>query len=194
MKNLSAGVDESLLTLGRKRPEKVILEAISRASAVTKPAVCRSFDAFPGRCGILQGVVRAAVLAAVLVLPLLGCGGSDATDAGAAAQAYVHALGRHDGKGVCAHMTQALQKRFTSAVTFANPGLTGDCARLMQAAIDSVPAEQLAQFSAASIRNVKVKGASGTFTYTLKAAKVDGRVAKEGGSWKVSCCVPGQDG
>ena len=143
---------------------------------------------------MLQAVVRAAVLAVLFTLPLAGCGGSDATDAGAAAKAYVHALGKRDGKDVCAHMTKALQKRFSSAVTFANPDLTGDCARLMQASIDSVPAEQLAQFSAASIRNVKVKGSSGTFTYTLKTAKVDGRVAKEDGSWKVSCCVPGQDG
>lgn len=143
---------------------------------------------------MLQPVVRAALLAVVLALPIAGCGGSDAAEAGAAAKAYVHALGRRDGKDVCAHMTTGLQKRFASAVTFANPELSGDCGRLMQAAIDSVPAEQLAQFSTAAIRNVKVKGSTGTFTYQLRAAKVDGRVAKEGGSWKVSCCVPGQDG
>ncbi|MGZ6697869.1 MAG: hypothetical protein ACXVFL_19815 [Solirubrobacteraceae bacterium] len=139
-------------------------------------------------------MLRAAVLLIAATVALAGCGTSDTDQARNAAQGYVKALGTRDGKGVCAHMTKGLQQRFTSAVTFANPGLSGDCGKLMQAAIDSVPADQLAQFAAARISDVKVGGSTGTFTYMLRAAKVDGKVAKEGGSWKVSCCVPGQDG
>ena len=139
-------------------------------------------------------MTKTLAIALALAVATAGCGASDADQARSSAQAYVKALGKRDGKGVCSHMTKGLQQRFTSALTLANPGVTGDCAKLMQDAIDSVPADQLAQFGAASIDNVKVTGSTGTFTYALKTAKVQGKVAKESGSWKVSCCVPGQDG
>lgn len=142
---------------------------------------------------MLQAVSRSLAISAVLAIAIAGCGASDTDQARSAAQSYVKALGKRDGKGVCSHMTAGLQKRFTSAVTFANPGLTGDCPKLMQSAVDSVPADQLAQFGTAKIDDVKVKGSTGTFTYALKSAKVQGKVAKEDGSWKVSCCVPGQE-
>ena len=34
-------------------------------------------------------------------------------------------------------------------------------------------------------------GSNGTFVYRLHDIRVDGKVAREGGQWKVSCCVPG---
>ena len=137
---------------------------------------------------------RPGAIAVLAALALTGCGASDGDQAHDAAQSYVKALGKRDGKGTCAQMTNGLQQRFASAVTFANPGLHGDCARLMQAALDSLPDEQLAAFGGASIDDVKVTGSTGTFTYALKTARVQGKVAKAGGRWKVSCCVPGQDG
>jgi hypothetical protein len=131
----------------------------------------------------------------LLALVLIGCGSSDVGDARGAAQAYTQALGRRDGTAVCAHMTTGLQQRFASSVTLANPGLTGECPKLMQAALNSVPPAQLGQFATAKIVGVQITGDTGSFTYAVKGgAKVDGRVAKQDGSWKVSCCVPGQGG
>ena len=143
---------------------------------------------------ILLHVLRTLAISAVLAVAVAGCGASDTDKARSAAQGYVKALGKGDGKGTCAHMTTGLQKRFSSAVTFANPELSGDCAKLMQAALDSIGPEQLTQFGAAKIGEVKAKGSTGTFVYTVRGARINGRVAREGGSWKVSCCVPGQDG
>jgi hypothetical protein len=139
-------------------------------------------------------VRKTFAIAAVVALATTGCGASDADQARSAAQGYVKALGKRDGKDVCSHMTKGLQQRFASALTLANPGVTGDCTKLMQDALDSLPPDQLAQFGSASIDDVRVTGSTGSFTYALKTAKVQGKVAKEGGSWKVSCCVPGQDG
>ena len=64
----------------------------------------------------------------------------------------------------------------------------------MSLALRSLPYDQLQQFSTAKIESVKLTGATGTFVYRLRDLKVDGKVAREGGAWKVSCCVPGQDG
>jgi hypothetical protein len=55
----------------------------------------------------------------------------------------------------------------------------------------TIPANQLKSFSQAKIDDLKVKGDAGTFRYTLGQIRVNGRVAKENGDWKVSCCVPG---
>ena len=142
---------------------------------------------------MVQRTVRPVLLSCLLALLLAGCGTSDTDKARGAAEGYVKALGKGDGKGTCAHMTSGLQKRFSSAVTFANPELSGDCPKLMQAALDSIGPEQLTQFGAAKIGEVKAKGSTGTFVYTVHGARINGRVAREGGSWKVSCCVPGQD-
>jgi hypothetical protein len=96
-----------------------------------------------------------------------------------------------------------MQKRFGSGVTFANPGLTGDCVKLMQASLDAIGPAQLARFGEAKIREVKAKGSTGKFVYVVPRARIDGRVvpgaringrvAREKGTWKVSCCVPGQE-
>ena len=59
--------------------------------------------------------------------------------------------------------------------------------------LGSIPSDQLEQFSSAKIESVKVTGSTGTFVYRLRDLKVNGKVAKEGGPWKVSCCVPGQE-
>lgn len=142
---------------------------------------------------ILRRVLRPLAISAVLAVAVAGCGASDADKARGAAEGYVKALGKGDGKGTCSHMTTGLQKRFSSAVTFANPELSGDCPKLMQAALDSIGPEQLTQFGTAKISEVKAKGSTGTFVYTVRGARINGRVAVEKGTWKVSCCVPGQE-
>jgi len=142
---------------------------------------------------MVQRTVRPVLLSCLLALLLAGCGASDTDKARGAAEGYVKALGKSDGEGTCAHMTTGLQKRFSSAVTFANPELSGGCPRLMQAALDSIGPEQLTQFGTAKISEVKAKGTTGTFVYTVGSARIDGRVAREKGTWKVSCCVPGQE-
>lgn len=142
---------------------------------------------------MVQMTVRPALLSCLLALVLTGCGASDADKARDAARGYVKALGKGDGKGTCADMTTGLQKRFSSAVTFANPELSGDCPKLMQASLDAIGPEQLTQFGQAKIGEVKATGSTGTFVYTVRGARINGRVAREKGSWKVSCCVPGQE-
>jgi hypothetical protein len=141
---------------------------------------------------------RSGMLVCALALGVAACGGAH-DEAGtkqaarAAAQGYVSDFGRRDGRGMCAHMTKALQRRFTGAVARANPQLTGKpCADVMQAALESLPDDDVARFAAARIGTVAVKGAQGDFRYQLGQIVVDGKVAREGDVWKVSCCVPGQ--
>ena len=138
---------------------------------------------------------RAAVLACLLSLSVTAaaCGGGDDTgDARKAAQGYVTTLGKRDGAGTCARMTKDLQQQFTAAVVRADKSFQGrSCPQVMQAALDTIPPAQLRQFAQAKISDLKVDGDSGTFRYTLGTINVDGKVAKEGGDWKVSCCVPG---
>jgi hypothetical protein len=62
----------------------------------------------------------------------------------------------------------------------------------MTLALRSIPYHQLKQFSTATIDDVKVEGTTGSFVYRLRDLKVDGKVAKEGEAWRVSCCAPGQ--
>ena len=141
-------------------------------------------------------------LPALLVLCLLSvavanCGGgnSEADHARKSAESYVHDLGSRDGEAVCADMTKALQKQFTDTVGRANPEIKGrSCGDIMSLALRSIPFDQLQQFSTAKIETVKLTGSTGTFVYRLRDLKVDGKVARERGAWKVSCCVPGQDG
>jgi hypothetical protein len=137
---------------------------------------------------------HALALLCLLALGLAACGGSsDAEDAQKAAESYVSDLGKRDGKAVCDDMTRPLQRQFRTAVVQADPQLRGrSCAAIMTQALASVPAALLKSFAGAKIEDVKTKGSSGTFTYRAAGIKVDGRVAKEGGDWKVSCCVPGQ--
>jgi len=136
----------------------------------------------------------------LLALAVAGCGGDDGEDATTkaarkAAESYVHDLGSRDGEAVCAHMTKALRTEFTDTVGRANPQVKGrPCGDIMSLALRSIPSDQLEAFSAAKIEMVKVKGSAGTFVYRLHDIRVDGQVAREGGRWKVSCCVPGQDG
>ena len=138
---------------------------------------------------------RLVLVACLLCLPALAAacgGGDDNADARKAAEGYVTTLGKRDGAGTCARMTKSLQRQFTDAVVKADARFRGrGCAEVMQAALDTIPPAQLKQFSEAKIDNVKLDGDKGTFRYTLGKIGVDGRVAKEDGDWKVSCCVPG---
>jgi hypothetical protein len=139
--------------------------------------------------------VRRALLL-ICLAAIAGCGGgnSDTDHAQKAAETYVHDLGARDGDAVCADMTKALQNQFTEAVSKANPEVQGQtCGQIMTQALQSIPYDQLQQFSTAKIESVKVNGSAGSFVYRLHDLKVDGRVAQESGAWKVSCCVPGQD-
>jgi hypothetical protein len=139
---------------------------------------------------------RLALLACLLALPgAAACGGNDTDDARKAAEAYVTELGKRDGAGTCAQMTKGLQQQFTRAVIRTDARFRGSsCRQIMQAALDTIPAAQLRQFAQAKIDDLKVDGDSGTFRYTLGKIRVDGKVAKEDGDWKVSCCVPGAGG
>ena len=138
---------------------------------------------------------RLAVAACLLALPAAACGGNDTDDARKAAESYVAKLGKRDGPGTCAQMTKGLQQQFTRAVARANAQFRGrSCAQVMQVALNTIPPAQLRKFAGAKIENLKVKGDSGSFRYTLGRIRVDGKVAKEDGDWKVSCCVPGTGG
>src|SRR5689334_16953450 len=131
---------------------------------------------------------RLAVLACLLAVPgAAGCGGGhDTAGARKAALSYVARLGRRDGAGTCAAMTHGLQGQFIRAATRTNARFRGrTCAQVMQAALDSVAPDQLAQFASARIDDVKVDGDTGSFRYSLGAIHVDGRVTKEDGDWKV---------
>jgi hypothetical protein len=132
------------------------------------------------------------VLCIGALLGASACGGDDSGDARKAAQGYVTALGKRNGAGTCALMTKGLQRQFTDAVTKADVRFRGrSCGQVMQAALDTIPPDQLRQFGRAKIDNLKLDGDKGTFRYTLDKIRVDGRVAKEDGDWRVSCCVPG---
>jgi hypothetical protein len=136
---------------------------------------------------------RLALVTCVISLAgATACGGDDTKDARNAAQGYVTTLGKRDGSGTCARMTKSLQREFTAAVVNSDARFRGSsCRQIMQAALDTIPAEQLRNFSRAKIDNLKLDGDKGTFRYTLGTIRVNGRVAKEKGDWKVSCCVPG---
>jgi hypothetical protein len=140
---------------------------------------------------------RVALVACLLALPCAAAcgGGSDTEGARNAAEGYVRTLGKRDGAGTCARMTKGLQRQFTDAVVRTAPQFRGrSCGPVMQAALDTIPAAQLRQFSRAKIDDLKVKRDKGTFRYTLGKINVNGEVAKEGGDWKVSCCVPSAGG
>jgi hypothetical protein len=140
---------------------------------------------------------RTVVPLCLVAVAIAGCGGGDteADHARKAAEGYVHDLGSRDGEAVCADMTKALQKQFTDTVGRGNPEVQGrGCGEIMSLALRSIPSDQLQQFSTAKIESVKVTGSTGTFVYRLRDLKVNGKVAQEGSRWKVSCCVPGQDG
>ena len=138
---------------------------------------------------------RLVLVACLICLPAVaaGCGGADdSADARNAAEGYVTTLGKRDGAGTCARMTKGLQRQFTDAVVRADSRFRGrGCPEVMQAALDTISPAQLKQFSEAKIEDLKLDGDKGTFRYTLDKIRVDGRVAKEDGEWKVSCCVPG---
>jgi hypothetical protein len=138
---------------------------------------------------------RLVLVACLICLPAVtaGCGGGDdSADARKAAEGYVTTLGKRDGAGTCARMTKGLQRQFTDAVVQADARFRGRrCPEVMQAALDTISPAQLKQFSEAKIEDLKLDGDKGTFRYTLDKIRVDGRVAKEDGEWKVSCCVPG---
>jgi hypothetical protein len=137
---------------------------------------------------------RLALAACLLALPAVAtaCGGDDTADARKAASGYVAALGKGDGAGACARMTKSLQGQFLAAVGRLDARFRGQpCARAMSAALRTIPPDQLARFSQAKIDDLEVKDGAGSFRYTLGQIRVNGRVAKEGDAWKVSCCVPG---
>ena len=135
------------------------------------------------------------MLAFAVALGVSGCGGGDSEPdhARKAAESYVRDLGTRDGNAVCADMTKPLQKTFTDTVARSNPEVRGkSCAEIMTLALRSIPDDQLKEFSTAKIADVKVDGDNGSFVYHLRDLMVNGKVAKEGDAWKVSCCVPGQ--
>jgi hypothetical protein len=134
---------------------------------------------------------RAAIAACLLALPLAACGGNDEDGARQAAEGYVRTLGKRDGAGTCSRMTKGLQRQFTDAVVRSAPQFRGrGCTEVMQTALNSIPAAQLQQFTKAKIDDLKVDGDTGSFRYALGKIQVQGKVAKENGDWKVSCCVP----
>ena len=94
-------------------------------------------------------------------------------------------------------MTQSASGGFSSirdTVEHANPEVRGKpCGEIMTLALRSIRNDELQQFSTAKIENVKVAGANGSFVYRVRDLTVNGKVAKEGDAWKVSCCVPGQE-
>jgi hypothetical protein len=139
---------------------------------------------------------RVALAACLLAIPAVAaCGGNDDDGARKAAEGYVQTLGKRDGAGTCARMTKGLQRQFTDAVVRTAPQFRGKaCPNVMQTALNTIPAAQLKQFSQATIDDLKVDGDTGTFRYTLGKIRVNGRVAKEDGDWKVSCCVPSAGG
>jgi hypothetical protein len=139
---------------------------------------------------------RVAALTCLVAIPALAaCGGNDESGARKAAEGYVQTLGKRDGSGTCQRMTKALQRQFTDAVVRTAPQFRGrPCGQVMQTALDTIPAAQLKQFSQAKIDDLKVDGDTGTFRYTLGKIRVNGKVAKEDGDWKVSCCVPNAGG
>src|SRR3954465_6755351 len=139
---------------------------------------------------------RVALAACLLAIPTVAaCGGNDTAGARKAAEGYVRTLGKRDGAGTCSRMTKGLQRQFTDAVVSRAPQFRGRaCAAIMQAALDTIDATQLKQFSQAKIDDLKVKDDTGSFRYTLGKIRVNGKVAKEKGDWKVSCCVPGGGG
>jgi hypothetical protein len=141
--------------------------------------------------------MRRVALAACLLatVGLAACGGNDEEGARKAAEGYVATLGKRDGAGTCRRMTKSLQRQFTDAVVRSAPQFRGrPCGQVMQTALDTIPAAQLRQFGQAKIDDLKVDGDRGTFRYTLGKIRVNGKVAKEDGDWKVSCCVPDASG
>lgn len=141
---------------------------------------------------------RVALAACLLAIPgasACGGGGNDEDGARSAAEGYVRTLGKRDGAGTCERMTKGLQRQFTAAVVRTAPQFKGkSCPSVMQSALNTIPSAQLRQFSQAKIDDLKVDGDTGSFRYTLGNIRVNGRVAKEDGDWKVSCCVPSAGG
>jgi hypothetical protein len=138
---------------------------------------------------------RLALVACMLALPGASCGGDDTAGARNAAEGYVSPLGKRDGAGTCALMTKGLQQQFLQAVARTDARFRGSsCRQAMQAALDTISPAQLRRFARAKIDSLKVDGDKGSFRYTVGNIRVDGRVAKEDGDWKVSCCVPGAAG
>jgi hypothetical protein len=138
---------------------------------------------------------RVLVSLSLAALAIPGCGGGneETEQAREAAESYVHDLGHRDGEAVCADVTRARRKEFIDALVRANPEIRGrSCGDVMSLALRSLPYDRLQQFSTAKIERVKLTGTTGTFVYRLRDLEVDGKVAREGGRWKVSCCVPGQ--
>ncbi len=135
---------------------------------------------------------RLALAVCVLALPACGGGKSDDQQARDAAETYVARLGKRDGEGACEQMTRGLRRQFVDAVIRTNAQFRGNgCGPIMRAALNTIPDAQLKQFAGAKIENVRLDGDKGTFRYTLGTIRVGGRVAKEDGDWRVSCCVPG---
>lgn len=141
---------------------------------------------------------RALLALCLLAVAPAGCGGAKKEDAQTvaarkAAEAYVRDLGNRDGEAVCGDVTAPLRKQITDAVVQTNPEVAGrSCGEIMNLILRSLPSDQLDEFTTAKIENPKVTGQNGTFVYRLHDIRVDGKVTRAEGPWRVSCCVPGQ--
>jgi hypothetical protein len=134
-----------------------------------------------------------ATILCLAALAVVACGASATDEAGDAAEAYVHDFGRRDGRALCGDMTRALKGLFMQAIVSANPQVRGrGCPTLMNLALRSLPPDQVRRFAAARIEGVQVEGSRGRFSYRIGRITVPGKVAKEDGEWRVSCCVRGQ--
>ena len=142
---------------------------------------------------------RALLALSLLAVAATGCGGDgkkeDAQTRAArkAAEAYVHDLGNRDGEAVCGDVTTPLRKKITDAVVRANPEVAGPQLRR-----DHDPHPALAALRPARpVHDGQDRGhqgdrQDGTFVYRLHDIRVDGKVTRAEGPWRVSCCVPGQ--
>jgi hypothetical protein len=109
-------------------------------------------------------------------------------------EGYVHDLGTRDRNGVRNQMTKVLQRTFATTMTpptrnRAACRAAGSC----RGALELTRSEQFGGFTTATFDDVKVTGSKHAFVYPLRDMRADSQVALAGGSWKVSCCVPGEE-
>jgi len=137
---------------------------------------------------------RAALAAALAGLALGGCGGGDGKKVSdpdavrAAVSGFAKAFGAGDGKAACDLMTAEARAAFVKRVQ--SLIATTDCAKAIATVHDEAGAEVNLAFSDATVTNVRVTGSSATATLTASGHSATAKLAREGGSWKLTG-VPG---